>query len=733
MKRVMIIFAALIGAMSTFAADENDQLLVFRNTGEVNLFYASEVDSIVCSYMDADSIVYDVLVSQVFYAKDTTLYVPIEEIDSVTYGCRNAMEYKKDAMAIDATHLEWIESYDGTYIHYKAHTPANIIPKEGTGLFFPAQESDIFPNGLCAKVEQVNGTIVCVRKAEYDEVFEKLFWAGQLEAETSSATRATFENKVSFERTLNIDDISSLSFGGGTNIVATFIARPLKDYYFGKIELQEAKTEVTMSIQLAEIVEIDEQVDLIGVSFAPILGILVPQLSFHVFFAAEAEASLNFRTIRDYTQSLELTNHKGEIFYRHTPRYETPEDSEEAQIDLTLDGSVYAGVGMQFDLGLPNDALGACAKLRFGMEYSAEFGIGTVMRLSSYDAELYRAAKIGSANKLYLGLYYYYREGAFWWGDVVEEEIAYQQFKFNEREIDLFPIFNNSCAVAVLEQHEVSNEEPDEGNGDVEDDNDDNADGEINGEVSMSTISDNDIVHSVEAGFELVKNDTVVVEQIWVDSIYAGDSSVDTTLQTPPQGLDTISVITIATEEEAKNLVMRPIFRYAGHIVRAQSVDVMTDNHLQPFISQGSTGTTSFLSGYPFIGERTTDSIHYTIGAFLPTIPIKTISNTTPPIISNGTYIKDDVHALLITTWTSDVDAEGASIGLSFIDSETGTLTQDGVSTDFTYTINQPQSGDVLLSLANGETLVFTIVSMDDESLTIRFKKDAKEYTLIKQ
>lgn len=729
MKRLMILFAALIGAMSAFAADESDQLLIFRNTGEVNLFYASEVDSIVCSYMDADSIVYDVLVSQVFYAKDTTLYVPIEEIDSVTYGCRNAMEYKKDAMAIDATHLEWIESYDGTYIHYKAHTPTNIIPKEGTGLFFPAQESDIFPNGLCAKVEQVNGTIVCVRKAEFDEVFDELFWAGQLDVESSSATRATFENKVSFERTLNIDDISSLSFGGGTNIVATFVARPLKDYYFGKIELQEAKTEVTMSVQLAEIVEIDKQADLIGVSFAPILGILVPQLSFHVFFAAEAEASLNVRTLRDYTQSLELTNHKGEIFYRHTPRYETPEDSEEAQIDLTLDGSIYTGLGMQFDLGLPLNMLGARAKLRFGTEFSAEFGIGVVMQLRDYNPDLYRTAKIGIANKLYAGFYSYYREGII--GDnIIEEEIASQQLKFNETELDLFPIFNNSCAVAVLEQHEVSNEEPDEGNGDNENESDD---GGIKGEVSMFTVPDNNNFRSVEAGFELVKNDTVVVEQIWVDSIYADDSSADTTMQTPPQSLDTVSVITIATEEEAKNLVMRPIFRYAGHIVRAQSVDVMTDNHLQPFIFQGSNGATSVLSGYPFIGERTTDSIHYTIGAFLPTIPIKTILNTTPPIISNGTYIKDDVRASLITTWTSDVDAEGASIGLSFIDSETGIFTQDGERTDFTYTVNQPQSGDVLLSLSNGETIVFTIVSMDDESLTIRFKNDTKEHTLIKQ
>ena len=267
MKRVMIIFAALIGAMSTFAADENDQLLVFRNTGEVNLFYASEVDSIVCSYMDADSIVYDVLVSQVFYAKDTTLYVPIEEIDSVTYGCRNAVEYKKDAMAIDATHLEWIESYDGTYIHYKAHTPANIIPKEGTGLFFPAQESDIFPNGLCAKVEQVNGTIVCVRKAEFDEVFDELFWAGELEVEIPSATRAEFETYVSLNKKMKLGNGLSFNMSGGTSIVATFVVQPRRHYYHGKIELKGANVTYSAALNMTDVApyEVQEEiVDIVG-------------------------------------------------------------------------------------------------------------------------------------------------------------------------------------------------------------------------------------------------------------------------------------------------------------------------------------------------------------------------------------------------------------------------------------------------------------------------------------
>ncbi len=711
MKRVMIIFAALIGAMSTFAADENDQLLVFRNTGEVNLFYASEVDSIVCSYMDADSIVYDVLVSQVFYAKDTTLYVPIEEIDSVTYGCRNAMEYKKDAMAIDATHLEWIESYDGTYIHYKAHTPANIIPKEGTGLFFPAQESDIFPNGLCAKVEQVNGTIVCVRKAEFDEVFDELFWAGELEVEIPSATRAEFETYVSLNKKMKLGNGLSFNMSGGTSIVATFVVQPRRHYYHGKIELKGANVTYSAALNMTDVAPYEVQEEIVDIPMGTILGILFPKLDFHAFLAINAELSFNYRMSRDFSQTFEMTRHNGEFSYNHTPKHENVSDGDKAQIDITLNGSLYLGIGTQFELGLPFETLGGSLKLRFGPEFSGQFGIGMLTKLDEYDPEAYGKARLSMANKLSGGLYSY-RKGHIIWGEVVEDQLFSFQMTFNKSTLDLFPEYEQTRSVGVLEKKE---------------------DNTVEADVSMATSSTNEIVHSVEMGFEVLTEDSMVVEEIWVDSIYASETPADSIVQDPPQVVDTMTTIIVETEEKAKTLILQPIFRYAGYVVKARPVPVMTDAFLQPVIFQGSNGATSVLSGYPFIGERTTDSIHYTIGAFLPTIPIKTISNTTPPIISNGTYIKDDVHALLITTWTSDVDAEGASIGLSFIDSETGTLTQDGVSTDFTYTINQPQSGDVLLSLANGETLVFTIVSMDDESLTIRFKKDAKEYTLIKQ
>lgn len=708
MKRLMILFVALIGMMPTFAADENDQLLVFRSTGEVNLLYASEVDSIVCSYMDADSIVYDVLVSQVFYAKDTTLYVPIEEIDSVTYGSRNVMEYKKDAMAIDATHLEWIESYDGTYIYYKVHTPANIIPKEGTGLFFPAKENNIFPNGLCAKVEQVNGTIVRVRRAEFEEVFDELFWAGELDVEIPASTRTGFETYVSLSKKMNIRNGLSLNVNGGTTISATFLVQPLRHYYHGKVELRNANVTYSAAMRMTDVEPFEVSEDIVDIPLGSVLGILFPKLDFHVFLSLKAELSFYYRMSRDFSQTFEMTRHNGEFSCSHSMKHQNIPDGDKAQEDITLNGSLYLGVGTQFELGLPFETLGGRMKLRFGPEFSSQFGIGVLTMLKEYNLEAYGKAHLNMANKL-SGELCTYNKDFIAWGEGEEHKLMDFQVTFNKSTLDLFPEYSQTRAVGVLAV----------------------ADGKIEEEISMATKSKNEIPHSVETGFNILTDDSVVIEEIWVDSIYASKTPADGIVQDPPQGIDTVTTITLATEKKAKGLIIQPKFRYAGYIVKAEPKNVMTDNNLQLVVFQGTNGPTSFLSGYPFIGEKTTDSIHYSIGAFLPTILIDTVFNTTPPLIHDATYIGGAIHNALVVTWAGDID--GVYTELAFIDNNTGSITRDSVSTDFTYTINQPQSGDVILSLSNGETIVFTIISVKDDTLTIRFKNDTKEYTLIKQ
>ena len=702
MRRVILLCMVWVCVALSFAADESDQLLVFRNTGEVNLFYASEVDSIVCSYMDADSIVYDVLVSQVFYAKDTTLYVPIEEIDSVTYGSRNAMEYKSDAMPIDAAHLEWIKSYDGTYIYYKPHTPASVIPREGTGLFFPAKESNIFPNGLCAKVEQVNGTIVCVRRAEFNEVFNKLFWAGEMSVEMPSMTRATHSMDINLDCNIadyKDDDVEiELSIEGSTKVVATFVVNPITNYYSGKIKLMENEATFDTYVKLSKGKSINYEEDIFKTGLGTIMGILFPKLSFNAFLKADAEVAVDMEMTRQFNQTFELSCINGVFSNSIVPSNPKNKIDDEMKVDMVLNGSLYFGIGTEFELGLPFEILGGRLKLRFGPECLGQLGFGTLTKLEKkYDASLYANANIEFANKLYLGLYTYNIDFA--WGAGEEKEISSMNWIFNKSIFNPFPKYERTRAVAEKGKIKVHTEE---------------------------SGTPKNPKKERPRGVEVSDENGNVLDSIWVNDITPNQSR---------QSFDTTFVMGTTDIDELKKMKVGPIFDYAGYTIRAEAVNVLADNHIQPVIFSGTNGIVSVLSGYPFIGSKTTETTHYTVGAFLPIVYNDTVFSSSPstpstpssPTFIGGTYIGEQEKSGLIGAWIGDC------VQITFIDEMKGTIVRDEESIAFSCKLNYPQNGDIIMNLESGEQLIYTIISIKSDVMVLRDKQKKTIMTLKKQ
>ena len=132
MKKIITLFLSLIALLPICAQTERgEQVLVFRNTGEVNLFFSEQLDSIVYSRLDTSNIKHEDIVSQIFYSPDTAIIIPINEIDSVAFGSRNETVFKKEVRQLNDVDCQWIIRYDGTNIFYKLSTPSNILPSKG--------------------------------------------------------------------------------------------------------------------------------------------------------------------------------------------------------------------------------------------------------------------------------------------------------------------------------------------------------------------------------------------------------------------------------------------------------------------------------------------------------------------------------------------------------------------------------------------------------------------------
>ena len=170
MKQIYIAFLTLFSVLPVSVraegTDVEEQLLIFRNTGAIDLLFTHEVDSITTT---ADA--------QIFYGKDTTLFVPLAELDSVAVGNRNVQEFKGSVHELtNGKDIPWLVRVEEGHLYYKQNTPADVLPKTGEKLYY-GEGNDLLPYGLAARVVSVttrNGEKdVEVEPLELEDIFDR--------------------------------------------------------------------------------------------------------------------------------------------------------------------------------------------------------------------------------------------------------------------------------------------------------------------------------------------------------------------------------------------------------------------------------------------------------------------------------------------------------------------------------------------------------------------------------
>lgn len=87
MRKSLIIFIYLIANFSAiFAQSVNDELFyVYHKDGTYNTFLYSEIDSIVLTHYDEDSIYHEQIQAQIFHTKDSIYQIPLQNIKDVSF------------------------------------------------------------------------------------------------------------------------------------------------------------------------------------------------------------------------------------------------------------------------------------------------------------------------------------------------------------------------------------------------------------------------------------------------------------------------------------------------------------------------------------------------------------------------------------------------------------------------------------------------------------------------
>lgn len=704
MRRVLstiVLFAITLLCGNVNAQTENDQLLVFRNTGEVNLLYSNEIDSVVCSVYDKDSVAHDEFVTQVFYTPDTTLVVPIAEIDSVAFGSRNIVEYKDNVRRLSAKDISYIIRYDGSVIYYRTDTPADILPSVGEKLFY-GEMDDVFPIGLCALVTSVDKTAdaikVSVTDIDISEVYEKFFYAGSIQpvavsmSDGGKATRSTHTFEIPCK--ISMGDLGSISVTGKVSVDAEFVVQPLRHYYHADFEVNTGfGVDSKLNIANKKAYSID---DVFATFHLPnIAGIIHPQISIGAFAEVNAELAFNYSMKRNYINRWEWTRIDGVDSFVSHGADDTANPNDKAQIDVTCNGGLYFGPMLTIELNTLLSAVGVRGKTKLGPSVKGEVGIGLIQSLSEeHNPQLYTKAQLDVCSKLDFGGYAFTRN--IFTDQESEHKILGSVHSWGQHTFSLFPDFQMTRAV-----------EMDRNNSNVA--------------ISTATKSGNEIIRDVETGFRIEDETTdEVLSVAFVDTIVAETDSM--------QGVSAEFMIP-NTSYNAELTIARPVFKYAGHTILADKARVLNDNHFQPILATMADGVNYFVTGYPFVGSTVIGDTYYNIGNYVPVVKYDKDFGQSPSIIT-GIYITNEEESTILGTWKSTYN--GQALSITFRSDSTGVYEQ-GVATPFTYKLNYPQSGDISLSLSDSATKTFVLYSLTDNEMVLKPKDENVYINFTKQ
>lgn len=181
----LVVLVSFVWLLPSFA---QQAFYVYRNDGIINTFFTSDVDSMVCSTIDVDSIMHREYVVQEIYTLDTIYRIPLERIDSVSFVTPET-KYKPGVRVLEGELKDYIMLRDSMTIIFQSNTPNDLLPKVGDKLVSTVAD-DVLGGAFLGQVETIesreNGIeVVCV-PVDLMEIFEYYYGVVRKEKDDES-------------------------------------------------------------------------------------------------------------------------------------------------------------------------------------------------------------------------------------------------------------------------------------------------------------------------------------------------------------------------------------------------------------------------------------------------------------------------------------------------------------------------------------------------------------------
>lgn len=174
MKKIFTLLFSVVVYMTLHA---HQAFYVYCNDGKVNGFLTSEVDSICCSRIGLDSVLYEDFQVQEIWMPDTTVRIPLSLIDSVSFISPETI-YQNGVINLSEGWMQYVLQSDSMTIWFDNATPTEMLPKVDDKLV-TLEMNELFPSGFAGRVVDVipsdTGYVVKCEYVNLEEIFEQYY------------------------------------------------------------------------------------------------------------------------------------------------------------------------------------------------------------------------------------------------------------------------------------------------------------------------------------------------------------------------------------------------------------------------------------------------------------------------------------------------------------------------------------------------------------------------------
>ena len=175
MKRLIATFSLLL-TMIAGASAQNDAMYVYRNDGVINAFFKEEVDSMVYTHYDADSLYHSDWQAQLIFTSDSVYYIPLDVIDSISFVTPET-KYASEVVKLDEL-IPYLKGVDGMTLSFENSLPSYLKPRIGDILLYENFDNPLFSSGFAGRVSSVDENVFTCDSVDLSDVYEQLFCFG---------------------------------------------------------------------------------------------------------------------------------------------------------------------------------------------------------------------------------------------------------------------------------------------------------------------------------------------------------------------------------------------------------------------------------------------------------------------------------------------------------------------------------------------------------------------------